>query len=74
LDTLGFRLLLKVSNTVLWKYSSESVATYTLVSLKAHYLRICLKMYSFGYNRIGGAGAHALADCLKLYANMKEFK
>ena len=68
---LGWRLLLKESNTVLWKDSSEPV----IANLKTHYLLILsCDMHSFRSNRIGSVGARALADCLKHSANMKELK
>ena len=73
---LGFRLLLKVSNTVLWKNLSELVA---IANLKKIILSLLLYNFcilcSFRNNRIQGiVGAQALADCLKHCTNMKELE
>ena len=74
LKMLEFRLLLKVSNTVLWKDSSEPVASQLKNTLLIGSLSCDMHMHSFGSNRIGSVGARALADCLKHCANMKELK
>ena len=48
--------------------------SYVVESTLSLLIGFCLKIYSFGDNRVGNHGARALADCLKHFANMKELK
>ena len=63
----GFRLLLKVLNTVLWKNSSEPIVIIIIANYNNY-------NNSLRNNRIGTAGVQALADCLKHCAIMKELE